>query len=194
MYLIATINERKIECARTYDRLIELGVSPDNIIIDFGFKPSDCPNLKRDYHTVLYRFIDFRVPKMIDYDDDFVYLEDNVYPLKRVEDIDIDKQKINWLGYIFNHKSYIGGFKYIYFPKEVLKEIPTKVQPLRMQHIDRWIRNYAIKNNILKIDQNYIKLYRSESCWGTPEQKKRKEVLKEPLFLADEAVESTIPN
>ena len=65
-YLIATINERKVECARTYDRLIELGVSPDNIIIDFGFKPSDCPNLKRDYHTVLYRFLQFRVPKMIE--------------------------------------------------------------------------------------------------------------------------------
>lgn len=180
IYLIATIKERKTEYMRTYNRLIEMGVPDNDIIIDFGYRHIDVPTLKKDFHLLLYRFIKDFVPMMIERGEDLVYLEDNVYPLKRVDEIEIDYEKINWLGYIFNQKSFICGIKYVYFPISILKEIPTKVQ---WQHIDRWLKNYAEKNNILKIDKNYIKLYRSVSCWGTSTQKIQKERLKERLYL-----------
>jgi len=179
-YFIFTTKDREVESNRTYNRLLELNINKDDIIIEYGFKPSDVPFLKKDFHTPHYRFIKYTVKNMIDTNDDCVYIEDNVYPLKRVEDISINPQNINWLGYIFNHKDYICGCKYIYYPLEVLKQFPTKV---RYQHIDRWIRNYALKHNILTINENYIKLYRYESCWGTQEQKRKKQQLKEKLFI-----------
>ena len=182
-YLIATIKERSLEYKRTYDRLIELGISQDNIIIDYGFKHSDVPHLKRDFHLLLYKFLNCIIPTMIELNEDLVYLEDNIYPLKTVEDIDINKNHINWLGYIFNHKDYIYGNKYVYFPLEVLLDINKNKNKIKMQHFDRFIKNYAEENNILTINENYIKLYRSISCCGTPLQKEQKQKLKEKLFI-----------
>lgn len=182
-YLIATIKERSLEYKRTYDRLIELGISQDNIIIDYGFKHSDVPHLTKDFHLLLYKFLNCIIPTMIELNEDLVYLEDNIYPLKTVEDIDINKNHINWLGYIFNHKDYICGNKYVYFPLEVLLDINKNKNKIKMQHFDRFIKNYAEENNILTINENYIKLYRSISCWGTPLQKEQKQKLKEKLFI-----------
>lgn len=182
-YLIATIKERKIEYTKTYNRLLELGVNKDDIIIDFGFKLEDVPHLKKDFHLLLYKFLKNIIPTMIELNEDLVYLEDNIYPLKTVEDIPINKNNINWLGFIFNRKNYICGNKYVYFPLKVLIDINKNKDKIRMKHFDRFIRNYAIENNILTINDNYIKLYRSNSCWGTPTQKEKKQKLKEKLFI-----------
>ena len=182
-YLIATIKGRDIEYNRTYNRLIELGVSKDQIIIDYGYLHSDVPHLKKDFHLLLYKFLNNIIPTMIKLNEDLVYLEDNIYPLEKVEDIDINKNNINWLGFIFNHKDYICGNKYVYFPLEVLVDINKNKDKIKNQHFDRFIKNYAEKNNILTLNKNYIKLYRSVSCWGSDIQKERKQKLKEKLFI-----------
>ncbi len=180
-YIIATIKERDKEYNRTYNRLIELGVDKDDIIIDYGFKPCDIPHLKEKYHIHLYRFLFSICPMIVKLNTDIFYLEDNVYP---TEIVDIsNKNNINWLGYIFNQSHFICGTKYLYIPLNVIKDINKNKYKYRLTHIDNFIRKYALKKKILTIDKNYIKLYRSDTCWGTPNQRRKKQKRKEKLFI-----------
>ena len=191
-YIIFTMKNRSIEYNRTYNRLLELGIKQEDIIIDFGFTHEEVPELKKNFHLLIHKFLTVTVPNMIDLNEDLVYLEDNVYPIKKLDDIDIDKNKINWLGYIFNNKTYICGNKYVYFPLEIMKDIHNLhiKSKIRYQHFDRFIRNYGMKNDKLVIGKNHIFLFQSLSCWGSDEQKKRKQKLKEKLFIQNYQSES----
>jgi len=183
LYIINTIESRNIQYTKTYNQLIALGVDKENIIIDYGYTQKDRP-CKKPYHVIHYNFFERILPMVIDRKEDLVYLEDSVKPLQKVEDIEIDAQKINWLGYIFNNPSFTCGVKMVYIPYEICVDLLDKKDIYRPQYIDRLIRNYGIKHNCLKIDKNYIKLYRvTDSSWGTTNQILNKETFKKKLYV-----------
>lgn len=182
-YIIGSIKERQVEYTKTYNRLIDLGISKEDIIVNLGCKPSDV-SYTFDYHVLLHNFLFQIVPKAIELQTDIVYLEDNVYPLKKAEDIITDPEKINWLGYIFNQSHYICGTKMVYFPLKILVKIKNSKH--RMKHIDRFVRLYGLKHDCLIIDKNYIRLYKSKSCWGTNTQKTYKDRQKQKLIIEED--------
>lgn len=184
LYLINTIESRKVEYMRTYNQLISLGVEPSNIQIDFGYTHEDI-NVEKSYHLIHYNFLERVLPIIINLNCDFVYLEDNVHPIKKVEDIDIDKNKINWLGYIWTQKDFTCGIKMVYIPIDICKDIYAKRLSFKPQFIDRLLRNYGVKNECLNIGLNYIKLYDpKKSRWGNENQKKLKCKRKEKLSIS----------
>jgi len=189
LYIINTIESRNIEYTKTYNQLIKLGVDKSKILIDYGYTKKDII-CKKKYHLIHFNFLERVLPMVIEKHEDLVYLEDSVKPMAKVEDIDIDATKINWLGYLFNTKSFICGVKMVYIPYDICVDIYAKRHSFRPQYIDRLIRNYALKNDCLKIDENYIMLYpQTTSAWGTSTQMKRKEGAKSKLYV-DSDIES----
>ena len=189
LYIINTIESRYVEYTKTYNQLIKLGVDKSKIIIDYGYTKKD-KICKKKYHLIHFNFLERVLPMVIEKHEDLVYLEDSVKPMAKVEDIDIDAAKINWLGYLFNTKSFICGVKMVYIPYDICVDIYAKRNDFRPQYIDRLIRNYGIKNDCLKIDENYIMLYpQTTSAWGTDTQMKRKEGAKSKLYV-DSDIES----
>ena len=175
--VILTI-ERRIHLAEvTKQSLIAEGVNENQIEIIIGYDKLDYPDMKRPYHLLTMAFIDKVLPFAIDNDTSIYYTECGVLFKCNPFNISIDNEIVNWLGYISKMKDYTIGSKLIYLPLSIITDMNNN--PPRLAHMDRFIRQYALKNNKLVVsDKSHIFLQDYESDWGTEIQLKRKKALK----------------
>jgi hypothetical protein len=164
--VILTI-ERRLHLAKaTKQSLLDVGVKENQIEIIIGYDKLDYPNLKRLYHLLTKAFIEKVLQYALDNETSIYHTECgtlfNVNPF----DIELEEDKINWLGYLRNRKDYIVGSKLVYVPINICKDILNTSPP--MAHLDRYIRNYGIKNDCLVVaNKSYTYLQDYVSDWGT---------------------------
>ena len=183
MIVILTIKRRLHLAEATKQSLLDNGVNENQIEIIIGYDKLDYPDMKRPYHLVGKALMEIVIPYAIDNNTSIFYTECGTLFNENPFDLLVNKDKINWLGYIKKLKDYIIGAKLIYLPLPIMKHIIDKPPPLiRLGHIDRMIRNYALKYNCLEVaDKTHISLMDYPSDWGTAEQLKRKKVLKKQI-------------
>ncbi len=176
-----TVERRMYLALKTKKSLIDVGVPPEDIAIVEGYDFKDMTHLKRNYHCIGLGFFHFWLPAAQSVDEDCYYMECGTLVKENPLLIEKVKGKVNWLGYIFNQKSYTCGSKLIYFPKEILKDWE---EPKKQAHFDRLIRNKFEKDNKLYIAlKSIVYQEKYESDWGTKWQKKWKSIYKSKLDL-----------
>ena len=167
MIVILTIKRRKDLALKTFQSLLDCGVPKEKIKIIYGYDKLNYPEIKSHYllPKALFELI---IPQTIG---DIFYVECGTKFKENPLNIEIDKQKINWLGYVKILKNYIVGGKCVYFPRIILEDLKKNIKP--NTHMDRLIRNYGIKNNNLLISENSIvDFYKYESDFNTKKNKK----------------------
>lgn len=179
--VILTIRRRMHLALATKQSLLDNGVDEEQIHIIEGYDKNDYNEMKRSYHLVTKAFMDFILPYAIEENSSIFYTEDGVLFDENPFKIILEEDRINWLGYIRNMKWYIIGVKLLYLPLPIIKDM-LKVRP-RLAHLDRMIRNYAIKNDCLVVaEKSHIYQMDYPSDWGTEEQLKRKKILKNKIL------------
>ena len=164
--VILTI-ERRLHLAKaTKQSLLDVGVKENQIEIIIGYDKLDYPDMEKQYHLVTKAFIEKVLQYALDNETSIYYTQCgtlfNVNPFE----IELQEDKINWLGYLRNRKDYIVGTKLVYLPINICKDMLNTPPP--MARDDRYIRNYGIKNNCLVVaDKSYIHLQDYPSDWGT---------------------------
>jgi len=175
--VILTIQRRMHLAEETKQSLLDVGVNENQIEIIIGYNKLDYPEMKKPYHLVAKAFINKVLSFAIDNDTSIYYTECGVLFKSNPFDIPIVTNEINWLGYISKMKDYIIGAKLIYLPLTILKDMNNN--PPKLAHMDRFIRQYALKNHKLVVsDKSYTFLQDYESDWGTESQLKKKKALK----------------
>lgn len=167
MIVILTIKRRKELALKTFQSLLDCGVPKEKIKIIYGYDKLDYPEIK-SFHLVPMALLEIIIPQTVG---DIFYVECGTKFKVNPLNIEIDKEKINWLGYVRVLKNYIVGAKCIYFPRVILEDLKKNIKP--NTHIDRMIRNYGIKNNNLLVSENSIvDFYKYESDFNTKKNKK----------------------
>lgn len=180
MIVILTIKRRMHLALETKQSLLDVGVNEDQIHIIEGYDKEDYKGMLNPHHLLTKAFMNFILPYAIFKPSSIYYTECGTLFDENPFDISIDEDRINWLGYIRNMKSYIIGTKLIYLPLPIIKDM-IEAKP-RMAHLDRMIRNYGKKNDCLVVaNKTHIYQMDYESDWGTVEQLKRKKVLKNKI-------------
>jgi hypothetical protein len=178
MFVILTIPRRIKLAELTKESLISVGVDEKDIEIIFGYDKLDFPDMDRPYLLVTSAFFNFILTKIIFEKKALYYVECGTMFKENPLNIDIDKTKINWLGYLFSKKSYICGVKCVYLPIETAEDM-MKNKPKRLAHLDRYIRNYGIKKNkLIVLNSSIIGQFQYDSDWGTAIQIDRKKKIK----------------
>jgi len=187
LYVINSIQSRQSQANKTYQDLLSLGIDQKDIIIDNGYTMADFPDLPQNkkHHLLHYNLFDRLLPFAIERKIDLVYMEDSIKPLGKVSDFDIDREKINWLGYIWENTHYICGAKMVHIPYHICTRLYKNRNKLRPQFIDRLFRNYGLKHDCLNLSpKSKIRIYKDESSWGNSKyQKDRKEKAKAKLYV-----------
>ena len=166
--VILTI-ERRLHLAKaTKQSLLDVGVKENQIEIVIGYDKLDYPDIVKNKlnHLVTKAFIEKVLQYALDNETSVFYIQCgtlfNVNPF----DIELEEYKINWLGYLRNRKDYIVGSKLVYLPLNICKDMLNTPPP--MAKVDRYIRNYGIKNDCLVVaDKSYTYLQDYPSDWGT---------------------------
>ena len=178
MFVILTIPRRIKLAELTKESLISVGVDEKDIEIIFGYDKLDFPDMNKPYLLVTSGFFNFILTRIIFEKKACYYVECGTMFKENPFNIDIDKTKINWLGYLFSNKSYICGVKCVYIPVAVAEDM-MKNKPKRLAHLDRFLRNYGLKKNCLLVAKSsIIGQFDYESSWGTPTQIERKKKIK----------------
>ena len=177
---INTVERRRHLAEATRQSLLDVGVRPDQIVIMNGYDKLDFPDMKKPYLLLTKAFKEKFLKYGIDNNISLFWTEDGTLFKKNPFEIVRKKEKINWLGYIRNLKDYIIGSKLIYFPLPIIKDMYSK--NLRMAHLDRMIRNYALKHDKLVVSpKSHITQMDYPSDWGTEDQLKKKKILKKTI-------------
>ena len=122
--------------------------------------------MKRQNHLLTKGFIEKVLQYALDNETSIYYTECGTLFDVNPFEIEVQEDKINWLGYLRNRKDYIVGSKFIYLPINICKDILSSLPPMAI--LDRYIRNYGLKNNCLVVaDKSYIHLQDYPSDWGT---------------------------
>jgi len=166
MIVILSIERRKDLALKTFESLLDCGVPKEKIKIIYGYDKLNYPEIK-PFHLVPKALFELIIPQTIG---DIFYVECGTKFKENPLNIEIDKQKINWLGYVRILKNYIVGAKCIYLPRIILEDLKNIK---KYTHIDKMIMNYGIKNNNLLVSENSIvNFYKYESDFNTKKNKK----------------------
>jgi len=178
--VILTIKRRMHLALATKQSLLDVGVQEEQIHIIEGYDKEDYKGMLRPHLLLSNAFMEFILPYAVENNTSIFYTECGTLFNCNPFDISIEEDRINWLGYIRNMKWYIIGTKLIYLPLTIIKDMVTNPPP--MAHLDRMIRNYGRKNDCLVVaDETHISQMNYASDWGTVEQLKRKENLKNKI-------------
>jgi hypothetical protein len=153
-FYIITTPKRKMLSALTRYSLHNVGLIPEkNIVYIKGYDyDTDFPDLKKRYALLIRAFKNKFLPeafKDAEKGRGSWWVEDGTrftgHPAV------VDKNKINWMGYIKRMSHYIVGSKCVYFPARIIKNLYAMRDKIKDQHIDRFFKNYGEKNNELYV-------------------------------------------
>ena len=114
----------------------------------------------------------------------FFFIEDNTKLKGDYRNLYLFGNKITWLGWLKNMKTYTVGSKLIYFPKSIVERMVRDKDKIPLGHSDRVFRNYGLKHNALHIaPESQITIGKADSDIGTSAERAAKAKLKDkPQF------------